>query len=471
MARTGKLSAVEVAKAKGPVVLHDGGGLYLRVAPTGTKSWVFRFQIDGKRRDMGLGPFPDVSLAEARTKAAEHRRQRHEGIDPLEVRAAERHLKRLSAAKGRSFREVAEEFIARNEAGWRNPKHRQQWRNTLATYVYPTLGDLPVAAIDTGLVVEALYPIWAEKPETASRVRGRIEAVLDAATARGCREGPNPAQWKGNLAHILPARSKVRRVKHHAALPFEELPGFLTGLREQRGIAGRALEFAILTIARTAEVLGATWGEIDLDANVWTVPARRMKSGREHRVPLSDAAVAALEAVRPLALLRDGRPDPTAPVFPGPRRALPMSNMVMLMLLRRMGRQDVTAHGFRSSFSDWAAECTAYPREVVEMALAHTIGNKVEAAYRRGDLFLKRRELMATWAQFCTAQSGLKMSPDTEHADLPLADVEARTAPPPPITKSLRLCGGSLLKWRSKTRENDTNAPNAGRARPSGRRR
>jgi hypothetical protein len=270
MARTGKLSAVEVAKAKGPVVLHDGGGLYLRVAPTGTKSWVFRFQIDGKRRDMGLGPFPDVSLAGARAKAAEHRRQRHEGVDPLDARAAERHVKRLSAAKGRSFRDVAEEFIARNEAGWRNPKHRQQWRNTLATYVYPTLGDLPVAAINTGLVVEALDPIWAQKPETASRVRGRIEAVLGAATVHGFRHGPNPAQWKGNLAHILPARAKVRKVEHHAALPFDDMQTFLAALRGREGMAARALEFTILTAARTAEVLGARWAEIDLDAKVWT---------------------------------------------------------------------------------------------------------------------------------------------------------------------------------------------------------
>jgi integrase len=403
MARTGKLSAVEVMKAKGPAVLHDGGGLYLRVSATGAKSWVFRFQLDGKRRDMGLGPYPDISLAEARGRATEHRKQRHDGIDPLDAKAAQRHAQRLSAAKGRTFREVAEEFIGRNEAGWRNAKHRQQWRNTLATYAYPKLGELPVAAIDTGLVVHVLDSIWAEKPETASRVRGRIEALLDAATVRGYREGPNPAQWKGNLAHVLPARAKVRKVAHHAALPFDEMPAFLTALRSREGMAARALEFAILTVARTGEVLGARWGEIDLAARIWTVPAERMKAGREHRVPLSDAVVAVLEKVRPLALMRDGEPDPTAPVLPGPRRALPMSNMTMLMLLRRMKRADLTAHGFRSTFSDWAAERTAYPREVVEMALAHAIENKVEAAYRRGDLFEKRWQLMDAWARFCEA--------------------------------------------------------------------
>jgi integrase len=405
MARIGKLSAVEVQKVKGPAVLHDGGGLYLRISPAGSKAWVFRFQLDGKRRDMGLGPYPDISLAEARRRATEHRNQRRDGIDPLDAKTAQRQAQRLAIAKGRSFRECAAEFIEKNRAGWRNAKHRQQWENTLETYVYPTLGNLPVSAIDTGLVVQVLDPIWIEKPETAGRVRGRIEAVLDAATVRGFRQGPNPAQWKGNLAHILPPRAKVRKVVHHAALSFGEMPVFLTALRDREGMAARALEFTVLTAARTGEVLGARWREMDMDlaARVWTVPADRMKAGREHRVPLSDAAIAVLEEVRPLALTMDGKPDPEAPVFPGPRRALPMSNMTMLMLLRRMNRGDLTAHGFRSTFSDWAAERTAYPREVVEMALAHAIGNKVEAAYRRGDLFEKRRQLMAAWAEFCGA--------------------------------------------------------------------
>src|ERR1051325_4305558 len=416
MAQVGKLTAIEVAKAKGPKVLHDGGGLYLRVGPSrrdadgkekpGSKAWVFRFQLDGKRRDMGLGPYPDISLAEARRRATEHRNQRRDGIDPLNAKTAQRQAQRLAVAKGRTFRQCAAQFIEKNRAGWRNPKHRQQWENTLATYVYPVIGDLPVAAIDAGLVVQVLDPIWTEKPETASRVRGRIEAVLDAATVRGFRQGPNPAQWKGNLAHILPAHSRIRKVAHHAALPFDEMPQFLAALRTRDGMAARALEFAALTAARTGEVLGARWGEFDLAAKVWTVPAKRMKAGREHRVPLSEAALAVLEQVRPLALMKDGKPDPAAPVFPGPRRALPLSNMAMLMLLRRMKRDDLTAHGFRSTFSDWAAERTAYPREVVEMALAHAIENRVEAAYRRGDLFDKRRRLMDAWAQYCNKGSG-----------------------------------------------------------------
>jgi len=410
MARTGKLSAGEVTKAKGPAVLHDGGGLYLRVSATGSKSWVFRFQLDGKRRDMGLGPFPDISLADARGRASAHRKQRHDGIDPLDAKEAQRQAQRLTLAKGRTFRDMAEDFIGRNEAGWRNAKHRQQWRNTLQSYVYPQLGELAVGAIDTGLVVQVLDPIWAEKPETASRVRGRIEAVLDAATVRGLRQGPNPAQWKGNLAHILPARAKVRRVEHHAALAFDDLPEFLVALRGRRSMAARALEFSILTAARTGEVLGATWGEIELPAKVWTIPAKRMKGGREHRVPLSEAALAVLENVRPLALQKAGEVDPAAPVFPGPRRALPMSNMVFLMLLRRMKHEGFTVHGFRSTFSDWAAERTAYPREVVEMALAHAVENKVEAAYRRGDLFDKRRRLMDAWAGFCKGPASGKVA-------------------------------------------------------------
>ena len=402
MARTGKLSAVEVAKAKGPAVLHDGGGLYLRVSRTATKSWVFRFQRDGRRRDMGLGPYPDISLAEARAKASSHRKQVHDGIDPLDAKETQRRAERIFLAKDRTFREVAEEFISRNQTSWRNAKHRQQWRNTLQAYVYPVLGDFPVAEIDTGLVVQVLDPIWTEKPETASRVRGRIETVLDAATVRGFRTGSEPGTMEGQSGSYSASAGKVRRVKHHAALPFDDMPEFLAEVRRRPGIAARALEFTILTAARTAEVLGACWREIDWAAKVWTIPGERMKAGREHRVPLTEEALRVLETVRPLALLRNGEPDPAAPLFPGPRRALPLSNMTMLMLLRRMKRKDVTTHGFRSTFSDWAAERTAYPREVVEMALAHAIESKVEAAYRRGDLFAKRRGLMVDWAEFCS---------------------------------------------------------------------
>jgi integrase len=361
---------------------------------------------------MGLGPFPDVSLAVARDKATAHRRQRQDGTDPLDAQQARRQAERVAVANGRTFREVAKDFIDRNKAAWRNAKHRQQWENTLATYVYPELGTLPVSAIDTGAVVRVLEPIWTTKPETAGRVRGRIEAVLDAAKVRGFREGPNPAQWRGNLALLLPARAKVRKVEHHAALPLDDMSAFLSALRGRQGMAAQALEFTILTAARTGEVLGATWGEIDLDAKVWTVPAERMKAGREHRVPLSAGAIAILAKVRPLALVSDGEPDSVAPIFPGHRRALPLSNMALLMVLRRMKRDDVTAHGFRSTFSDWASERTAFPHQMVEMALAHAIENKAEAAYRRGDLFEKRRKLMDAWAGFCgsTNPAGAKVT-------------------------------------------------------------
>lgn len=418
MARTGKLSAIEVAKAKGPTVLHDGGGLYLRIAappakaaneskaPSGSKAWVFRFQLDGKRRDMGLGAYPDLSLAAARDKAAELRRQHQEGVDPIQAREAARKAEKLAEAQGRTFKECAADYVTRNKAAWRNAKHRQQWENTLATYVYPVIGDVPVQEVDVGVIVEVLEPIWTTKPETASRVRGRIEAVLDAATVQRHREGPNPALWKGNLSHILPARAKVRRVEHHAALPFDEIAAFMVALRGREGMAARALEFTILTAARTGEALGARWRELDLGAKVWTVPAERMKAGREHRVPLAEAAVTLLKEIAPLAMQKDGTPDPIAPVFPGSRRAFQLSQMAMLMLLRRMQRDDLTAHGFRSSFRDWASERTSYARDVVEMALAHAIENKVEAAYRRGNLFDKRRRLMDDWATFCSGDAG-----------------------------------------------------------------
>jgi integrase len=271
--------------------------------------------------------------------------------------------------------------------------------------------NCPLRRSTSGLLCKVRDPIWSKKPETASRVRGRIEAVLDAATVRGFRHGVNPAQWKGNLARILPPRARVRKVAHHAALPFDEMPTFLAALRSRQGMAARALEFTALTAARTGEVLGARWREIDMTAKVWTVPGERMKAGRDHRVPLSDPALDVLEKVLPLALMADAAANPGAPVFPGPRRALPMSNMTMLMLLRRMKRDDLTAHGFRSTFSDWAAERTAYPREVVEMALAHAVENKVEAAYRRGDLFEKRRKLMEAWAAFCETAPSREVVP------------------------------------------------------------
>src|SRR6516162_5915122 len=398
MARTiGRLTALKVDKAKRPGMYADGGGLYLRVTFSGTKNWVFRFMLSGRPRWMGVGPLHTIGLAEARNRAAGFRLQRHDGVDPIEKRRAERLEARLDAAKARSFKECAVMYIAGHRAGWRNPKHAAQWQATLAMYAEPVIGGLSVQRIDTALVLKVLEPIWTTKPETAGRVRGRIEVILDWAKARSYRTGENPARWRGHLDKLLPARGKVHRVEHHAALPYAELPGFLVALREQKAIAARALEFLVLTAARKGETIGARWSEFDLLDKTWTVTAERMKAGREHRVPLSARALAILQE------MQVHRPAGNADgyVFAGGKLGKPLSNMAFLMLLRRLGRGDLTAHGFRSTFRTWAAERTNFPREVIEVALAHAIGNKVEAAYQRGDMFEKRRRLMEAWAQFC----------------------------------------------------------------------
>lgn len=404
MAReTARLSAVIVPKLKAG--MHaDGGGLYLQVKG-GARTWVFRFMLHRRARDMGLGPLHTVSLAEARDKARECRKLLLEGIDPIEARKARQAEQRLAEATAMTFRECAEAYIAAHEASWKNPKHAKQWPSTLETYVYRVFGSLPVQAIDVGLVMKVLEPIWQAKPETASRVRGRIEAVLDWAKARGYRNGENPAQWRGHLDNLLPARSKVRKVEHHPALAYAEMGDFIAGLRKQGGVAARALEFLILTASRTGEVIGARWDEFDLGAEMWTVPADRMKAGKDHRVPLSARALAIIEE------MKAARFDGNEFVFPGGRAGKPLSNMAMLKLLSRMGRDDLTAHGFRSSFRDWAAECTSFPQEVAEMALAHTVSDKVEAAYRRGDMVQKRRELMDAWARYCETQAGENIIP------------------------------------------------------------
>jgi integrase len=396
MGRTiGRLTALKVDKAKRAGMYADGGGLYLRVTQSGTKNWVFRFMLNGRPRWMGVGPVHTIGLAEARNRAAGFRLQRHDGVDPIEKRRAEKLEARLDAAKAMSFKECAVMYIASHRAGWRK-KHAAQWQATLAMYAEPVIGGLSVQRIDIALVLKVLEPIWTTKPETAGRVRGRIESILDWAKVRGYRTGENPARWRGQLDKLLPARSKVRRVEHHAALFYAELPRFLVSLREQEGIAARALEFAILTAARTGEVIGARWSEMDMLDKTWTLPAMRMKAGKEHRVPLSGRALAILQEMQP------HRHADEAFVFPGAKPGRPLSNMAFLMLLRRMGRGDVTAHGFRSSFRDWAAERTNVPAEVAEMALAHTISDKTAAAYNRSDLFDRRRRLMAAWTTFCT---------------------------------------------------------------------
>jgi len=354
--------------------------------------------LAGRAREMGLGSVADVTLAEAREAAREARALVRQGVDPIAKRQAARAALRLDAAKAVTFEECAERYIGSHAAGWRNPKHAAQWPSSLKTYVYPVFGSLPVQAIDTGLVMKAVEPLWVTKTETASRVRGRIESVLDWAAARGYRQGENPARWRGHLENLLPKKSKVSRIEHHAALPYAEIADFMASLRQQEGTAARALEFTILTAARTGEVLGAKWPEIDLEGRLWTIPGERMKAGKEHRVSLSGAAIAVLERMQEV---RSGDH-----VFPGARARRPISNMALLMTLRRMGRRDLTTHGFRSTFSDWCAEQTNTPSEVREMALAHAVSDKVEAAYRRGDLFEKRRQLMAAWARFCAAPTG-----------------------------------------------------------------
>ncbi len=399
------LTAAKVKTAQ-PGRYGDGNGLYLLVRSADSRFWVFRYTLRGqKMREMGLGRAGysegEIPLADARDRAGELVKLVREGTDPLTKREEEAKAKAAEAQKAAvlaiTFKEVAEKFMDVHEAGLRNAKHKMQWRNTMKTYAYPILGEIPVADVDTGQVLAVLEPIWRVKPETAVRVRGRIETVLDYSRALGWRSGENAARWKGHLSNTLPARGKVAPVEHHAALPWQEMGAFVAALRGQAGVAARALEFTILTAARSGETMGARWAEIDLVAKVWSVPGSRMKAGREHRVPLTDAALKVLTAANEM---RTKTKDDEY-VFPGAVEGSPLSVMAMTMALRRMKRGDLTVHGFRSAFRDWASERTSYPHEVVEMALAHTIENKVEAAYRRGDLFGKRRNLMQAWAAYC----------------------------------------------------------------------
>ena len=398
------LTPLQVKNAK-PGRHADGEGLHLLVKRSGAKSWVYRFMLNGKARDVGLSRCPeavallqktgsnDLTLAQARDVASIYRMKVKLGIDPLTEREnaekAAASARQAEKAAAVTFKAMAEQFLSMNEANWRNAKHRQQWRNTLKTYAYPIIGNMRVGDIETPHVLQILEPIWTTKTETAGRLRGRIEAILDAAKVREYRSGENPARWRGHLANLLPSRPKLSR-GHHKALPYDEVPALLSALRSHRAVSALALEFTILTAARSGEVLGASWEEIDFKKRAWTIPAHRMKAGREHRVPLSDQAIHILRLAQKLGKTH---------VFPGQRGGA-MSSMAMLMLLRRM-QPGITVHGFRSSFRDWAAECTGYSHEVCEMALAHTIDNKAEAAYRRGDLFEKRRRLMDDWANYC----------------------------------------------------------------------
>ena len=395
-----ELSPLEVRRLTKPGRWSVGGvdGLALQVSAAGARSWILRIRVAGTQREMGLGSFPTVTLADAREKARQHRTTVSHGDDPILARRETLSAAKAAQATQQTFSKVAAQYILQHEKSWKNKKHGAQWTSTLETYAAPVIGALLVHDVSTAHVIKVLEPIWLTKTETATRVRSRMELVLDFAAARGLREGPNPARWRGNLDAALPKPSKVAKVQHHAALDICQMGDFMARLRALEGNGARALEFAVLTAARSGEVRGARWKEIDLSAALWTVPADRMKSGREHRVPLSKAAVELLR------VQTQGSIDDL--VFPGTDG--PLSDMTLTAVLRRM-KVDATVHGFRSTFRDWISENTTHSTEVAEMALSHTVGDKVEAAYRRGDLFEKRIKLMADWAMYLsrrTATSG-----------------------------------------------------------------
>lgn len=392
MAKTNQLTALKVAKLREPGRYADGGGLYLQISQWKTKAWLFRFERAGRERQMGLGPADLLSLADARERAKAARLLLLDGHDPIEHRNAARSALRIAAAKHVTFEDCAEAFIRSHAPSWRNPKHAAQWRSTLKSYAYPAIGKLPVASIDTQLVLKVLRPIWLDKTETANRLRGRLEQILDWARVSEYRSGENPARWKGHLDHLLARKSKIAPTKHREALPYKDIPDFSKQLRASADLSARALEFLILTAARTGEVRLARPSEIDRDKNLWVVPAERTKSAREHRVPLSARA---MEILRSIGAFDDGREY----VFPGRVRGA-LSDMAMLKMLKAT-HPTLTVHGFRSTFKDWAAETTMHENIVTEMALGHVVGDEVEAAYRRGDLFQKRRALMDDWAEYC----------------------------------------------------------------------
>ena len=408
-----RLTTPEIRGAMKSGMHPDGGGLYLQVTGA-AKSWIYRY-TSGKTRYLGLGAYPTVSLADARTERDKAKKAIQEGHDPIEAR-------RLADAPKPAvvtFRDAVDDYISAHAAGWRNPKHRAQWRSTLDTYCQALL-NRPVEEIDTLAIKAALKAkvetrrgtgeLWTTLPETASRVRGRIEAVLDAYNALNHRSVLNPARWKGHLQHILPPRKDIERVEHHAALPWAMMPDFMAKLRERTSMGALALRFVTLTACRTGEAIGATWAEIDWTGALWTIPAGRMKGKKEHRVPLTEQALAVLRE----ALVLQVSDNQAAPIFAGQDPARGLSNMTMTIMLRRLGHGDLTVHGFRSTFRDWCAEATAYPRELAEVALAHAIGGKTEAAYQRGDLLDKRRQMMTDWASFATTPPAGAIGPHDE---------------------------------------------------------
>lgn len=400
-----RLTALQVSKLTKPGLYGDGAGLTLQITPSGAKSWLFRYMISGKSYGMGLGPTHTVSLAEARQKTLAARKLILDGVNPLADKKQAKAAALLEKAKMMTFDQCAEAYILAHKAGWGNAKHVSQWTNTLSTYASPVFGHLPVAEIDTGLVVKCLAPIWEHKTETASRLRGRIESVLGWAITSGYRTGENPARWKGHLDNLLATISKASRTKNHPSLPWEKISAFMSALKTRDGVAARALEFVILTACRSGEVRGAQWSEIDFERKVWTIPGERMKAKRQHEVPLSDSALALLKAM----------PENGNFIFAG-TKAQQLSDMSLTAVIRRMNTTkqpiwvdpngaEITVHGFRSSFRMWAAETTNYPREVAEHALAHQLPDAVERAYQRGSQFAKRAALMSEWSAFCESQT------------------------------------------------------------------
>lgn len=391
-----KLTALFIQRQLPAGYYGDGGGLVLQVTAAGAKSWLFRYTFGGRRHEMGLGSLTCVGLAAARDKARSNRLLLAERRSPLAEKRATVAAEKMQRRQQMTFDECARAYIAAHRSGWKNAKHATQWETTLATYASPLIGALPVAEVDTEMVVSVLSPIWASKTETATRLRGRIESILGWATVSELREGENPARWRNHLDNLLAEPRKIAKVVNHPALPWREVPAFMCELRDSVGHGARAVEFTILTACRSGEVRMADWREVDLAAKLWTIPAERMKAGKEHRVPLSSQALALLDAI----------PERTGYLFPGKRKKAPLSDMSLTAVLRRLGRGDITIHGFRSSFRDWSSEAegNAFPREVCEHALAHSLPDRVEAAYRRGDLLEKRVLLMQAWADYCCLQ-------------------------------------------------------------------
>lgn len=387
----GKLSALRITKLSKPGRYGDGGGLYLQVSKWRTKSFIFRWMRDGRSRSMGLGSTNTISLADARERARYARRQLLDGSDPVEVRHKARGAERMARARAITFRQCADRYLETHSARWKNAKSIAQWKSTMERFALPVFGAMAVDEVDTAQVLKALRKVWAERPETAQRLRGRIQHVIDWATAHEFRSGENPARWQGHLDKLLPARAVA--VKHLAAMPVSEIPSFMAQLRSRDSISARALELTILCATRTGETTGAQWPEMDLKAGSWSVPASRMKMGRAFRIPLSDRATELLKALP--------HEKGSAFVFPGAKEKAPLSNAAMLELLKGM-RPGITVHGFRSSFRDWCAE-QAKPRELAESALAHVVGDQTESAYFRSDLFDRRRELMADWSAYCSS--------------------------------------------------------------------